>query len=151
MSLSTASDEAIQRRKAIALQSQNFEIAAACVQEQKRRTREVRVSGLPIHIDGSGSVTSAPIEQRPAVAVHRFVRLPVMVKLYDADMVEHEYGPITVEIPAQTGTCPWDKLCNEEAVARAGLLADMEVRVDLDSLTTQITGSVRGKGDNAER
>lgn len=52
-----------------------------------------------------------------------------MVRFYDADAHQHEFGPITVEIPIQCGEGPgshWEQVAKEEGAACAVLQEDME-------------------------
>lgn len=59
------------------------------------------------------------------------MRRQMMVRVIDADGIQHEFGPVVVEIPEQTGEghgAHWDQLAKEEAAARDVLKQDMDCR-----------------------
>jgi hypothetical protein len=65
-------------------------------------------------------------------------RMMVNVIILDADLKEHVFGPLPVEIPPQTGFSPWDVLHNQQIAAKAYLISDMECRVDLRAALDQL-------------
>jgi hypothetical protein len=62
------------------------------------------------------------------------IRIPVKIRVYDADCNEHEFGPIMVEINDQTESSEdhWELLENEEQEAKKVLMADLVCRKDFD-------------------
>ena len=59
------------------------------------------------------------------------IRIPVMLKVHDADVKEHEFGPVIVEIERPEGPFahPGDAIMAEERAALEYLVPDMSCDV----------------------